>query len=263
MKTILVDTSMEQKTQTQVRNDFSKIIDAYQKYRRDYPDKTYKLIYDFCSDKNAKVVDLGCGTGIVTNHLAGYYRNVIGVDRDLKMIEVVKERQSENISFIQANVENLPFENDSVDLATAGAAYHWFDYDKAGKEIFRVLKPDGKLCVFWKYARDKNSRGYLPNFAADNLKKFIPEISRTNEPISADIFSKVGFSQIHNEEFDFDDFYTKEEILGYIQSHSTFNLLDDKQKKEYIELNARSVDNYLVDGKFTFESRMTMWFISK
>lgn len=252
---------MTEKNQRQIRNDFSKLIDAYQKYRRNYPDEAYKLIYDFCPNKEAKVIDIGCGIGITTNHLAQYYKEIIGVDKETKMISVAEKNRSENVSFVKAYAENLPFENNSFDLATIGAAYHWFDHDKAGKEIYRILKPSGKLCVFWKSGR--GFRFYLPKFAFDNLKKFVPDIKSTNEQFSESVLSRVGFSNIRYEEFDFNDFYSKEEILGYIQSHSTFNLLDDKEKEEYIKLNAESVDNYLTDGQFIFESFMVMYFAEK
>lgn len=247
----------------QIRNDFSQIVGAYAKYRRDYIDKVYNLIYSFCPNQESNVLDVGCGTGFVTNHLAGYYKHVTGTDRSREMLEVAKSSAPNNTSFVVASTEQLPFGNSSFDLVTAAAAYHWFDYDKAGKEIYRVLKPNGKLCVFWKYAPG-NFNGYLPEFAVENLRQFVSGVPKTNqEPISKDIFTRVGFSKIDVKEFDFDDPYSKEEILGYIQSHSTFNLLDDKQKEEYKKLNEKSVDAYLTDGKFIFKSRMEMWFIEK
>jgi len=254
---------MEEIKPTQVRNDFSKVVGAYTKYRRDYIDKVYELIYSFCPDRESNVLDVGCGTGFVTNHLAGYYKHITGTDKSQEMLEVAKSVGPDNTSFVIASTEELLFENDSFDLATAAAAYHWFDYDKAGKEIYRVLKPNGKLCVFWKYAPG-DFGGYLPEFAIENLRHFVSDIPKTNkEPISRDVFLRVGFTKVDVKEFDFDDPYSKEEILGYIQSHSTFNLLNDEQKEEYKKLNEESVGKYLKDDKFIFKSRMEIWFIEK
>jgi ubiquinone/menaquinone biosynthesis C-methylase UbiE len=254
---------MQETKPTKVRNDFSKVVDAYSKYRRDYVNKAYDLIYSFCPNRESNVLDVGCGTGFVTNHLADYYKHVTGTDKSKEMLDVARSIGPANVSFVVASTEQLPFENESFDLVTAAAAYHWFDYDKAGKEIYRVLKPNGKLCVFWKYALG-NFDGYLPEFVVKNLRKFVSDIPKTNkEPISKDIFLRVGFSKIDDEEFDFDDSYSKDEILGYIQSHSTFNLLNDEQKEEYKKLNEEGVIAYLQDGKFIFKSRMEMWFIEK
>src|SRR3989344_1857331 len=228
------------------RNNFSKIASVYAKYRRDYIDRVYDLIYSFCPDKESDVLDVGCGTGFVTNHLAHYYKYVTGVDKSREMIKVAQKSALGNTHFVVASIEQLPFENNSFNLVTAGAAYHWFDYDKAGKEILRVLKNEGKLCVFWKYSSIKiegYAPGYLPQFAVENLRHLVKDIPHTNkEEISKEVFLRTGFAKVDVKEFDFDDVYSKEEILGYIQSHSTFNLLGDEQKEEYKKLNEACVN---------------------
>lgn len=248
---------------TESRNNFSKVVRAYAKYRRDYIVKVYDCIYSFCPDPDSTVLDVGCGTGFVTNHLASRYQYVTGVDISQEMLSVARESAPINVSFVLAPAEKLPFDDNSFDLVTAGAAYHWFDYDKAGKEISRVLKPKGKLCVFWKYAPGEFS-GYLPKFAVNNLRRFVSDIPHANkEPVSKEIFLKAGFTKVDEQEFDFDDTYSADEILGYIQSNSTFNLLNDNQKEDYKKFNAESLGECLVDGKFTFPSRMQMWFVEK
>ncbi len=254
---------MKEIHQPRVRNNFSNVIHAYKKYRRDYPEKTYDLIQGFCPDASAKVLDLGCGTGIATNHLAQYYDSVVGTDREESMVEAARERAVMNTTFVVASGEKLPFDDSSFDLVTVASAYHWFDYDRAGKEIYRVLKPNGKLCVFWKNGNGK-SKNYLPSFAYENLKKFITDIPSANkEKLSDAIFLRVGFTKVDDEEFDFADTYSKEEILGYIQSHSTFNLLDEAQKIEYMKLNETSVGKHLTGGSYIFDSRMMVYLIEK
>lgn len=244
-----------------VRNDFSKVANTYAKYRRDYPNQVYDLIHRFCPDKDFKVLDVGCGTGLVTNHLAQYHKEVVGSDKEQGMIDRIKKEK--NTSFVVAPAEELPFKDNTFDLVTVAQAYHWFNYDLAGKEMYRILKPDGKLCVFWKYDRGE-SKNYLPNFASNNLKKYITKVPKSNkEPIAKEIFHRVGFDYVVEKEFDFDDVYSKEEILGYVQSHSTFNLLDDDQKVQYVKDNAESVEKYLVDRNFILKSRIKMYFIKK
>ncbi len=255
------DLSVEQRAPN-IRNQFSKVALAYAKYRRDYPDQVYDLVYKFCENKNAKVLDVGCGTGLVTRHLTEYYRDVTGTDKESEMIALAQKNNTA-LSFIVAKTEELPFSDANFDLITVASAYHWFNYDLAGKEIHRILKPDGKLCVFWKYDRGV-SRSYLPNFAWKNLEKFVTDVQPTiKKQINKKVFTDVGFKKVNNKEFDFQETYTREEILGYIQSHSTFNLLDDTQKEQYLALNEKVVDEHLINGNFIFESRMTMYFIEK
>ncbi|KAL2760253.1 hypothetical protein ACRALDRAFT_2130241 [Sodiomyces alcalophilus JCM 7366] len=55
------------------------------------------------------------------------------------------------ITFRQGQVEDLSFLADgTVDLAVAGQAAHWFDYDRAWPELARVVRSGGAL-AFWGY----------------------------------------------------------------------------------------------------------------
>ncbi len=250
-----------------IRNNFSGVVGAYVKYRRGYTAEVYEVMYAFCPDINSRVLDVGCGTGIVTNELAGHYAHVTGIDIAEKMLEVARINKLDNVDLLAASAENLPFFDASFDLVTASVAYHWFNYDKAGKEIVRVLKPQGKLCVISKYIPESlaaGAPGYLPLFALENLEKFVPEVPHTNkEKIGEPIFTRVGFTQVSSRKVEIDDVYTKEEILGFIQSHSTFNLLTSEQQEEYKKLNEKSVDQHLVDGKYTIKACVEMWLCNK
>lgn len=246
-----------------IRNKFSQLVDAYTKYRRDYPERVYELLHGFCQDKNSRVLDVGCGTGIVTKQLALYYATVIGTDKEEGMLGAARLNVGSKATFLNTEVESMPFEAETFDLVIAASAYHWFNYELAGKEIVRVLKPGGKLCVFWKQQRDKTYAN-LPIFAFNNLRQFVADVPRTNKgPIQKELFLTSGFSNVELKEFNFDEIYTVEDALGYIQSHSTYNLLDDSQKEQYMKLNRESINDHLMNGKFIFEYKMVMYFVQK
>jgi SAM-dependent methyltransferase len=255
--------------QHRIRNKFSPLVDAYAKYRRDYPEKAYDLIYAFCPDVHAQVLDVGCGTGIVTRHLAGHYAHITGTDKEEGMLAEARSKSAEGgekqsqITFLNTTVESMPFEAETFDLVIAASAYHWFDYITAGKEIYRVLKTKGKLCVCWKHQREKTFAN-LPIFAYENLKKFVADVPRSNKgPIGEQIFKDAGFNTVRLVEFNFDENYSVEEVLGYIQSHSTYNLLNDIQKESYMTANRESVHNHLIDGVYIFKYKMVMYFVEK
>ncbi|GAB4003157.1 hypothetical protein GCM10029992_43680 [Glycomyces albus] len=48
-----------------------------------------------------------------------------------------------------APAEELPLPDSSVDVVTAGQAYHWFDRDRALPEFRRVLRPGGVFAPIW------------------------------------------------------------------------------------------------------------------
>jgi ubiquinone/menaquinone biosynthesis C-methylase UbiE len=186
----------EDPQQQRTRNKFSQLAAAYTKYRRDYPERVYELTHEFCPNKNAQVLDVGCGTGIATKHLASYYATVVGRDKEEGMLEVARLNTDTHIAFLNSAAESMSFEAETFDLVTAASAYHWFDYGLAGKEIWRVLKPGGKLCVFWRQQRDKTWAN-LPLFAFNNLKHFVSDVPRSNkEPIRKELFHDDGFRKV-------------------------------------------------------------------
>ncbi len=241
------------------RNDFGKLAESYKEFRLDYPERVYSDLFIFCPDPKSSVLDLGCGTGIVTKHLAEHYSKVVGVDTAQEMLDAGMSNLPKNVQLFQGRAETLAFPERSFDLVVSAQAFHWFDYNKSGAEIVRVLQPDGKFYVFWKGNRE-NSSPHLPLFAYRNILKYIKEIPKSGkEPISADIFKRIGFRKVEKEKFDFDEKFTEDGILGYIRSHSSFNLLSEEARRKYMQENKHSLQNELVDGVFTYKRAITIF----
>lgn len=94
------------------------------------------------------ILDLGCGTGVLTVQLADLCDKIVGVDSSQSMIEKAKEQFS-NIEFKVCDALALPFENE-FDVVFSNAVFHWIsDHDALLKNIHKVLKPQGVLvCEF-------------------------------------------------------------------------------------------------------------------
>jgi ubiquinone/menaquinone biosynthesis C-methylase UbiE len=102
------------------------------------------------------VLDLGCGTGVLTRMIADQLDSgaggvSIGIDAAAKMIRVArKKRQSDTCRFEVAAAEDLPFEDETFDAAVSSLFFHHVPLDlkeKALSEAFRVLVPGGKLVI--------------------------------------------------------------------------------------------------------------------
>jgi len=102
------------------------------------------------------VLDLGCGTGVLTRMIADQLDSgaggvSIGIDAAAKMIRVArKKRQNDTCRFEVAAAEDLPFEDETFDAAVSSLFFHHVPLDlkeKALSEAFRVLVPGGKLVI--------------------------------------------------------------------------------------------------------------------
>ncbi|MBI5095332.1 MAG: methyltransferase domain-containing protein [Candidatus Hydrogenedentes bacterium] len=101
------------------------------------------------------VLDLGCGGGldaILAARRVGPEGRVIGVDATpelvTKAIENARKAGLENVEFRLAQIEGLPLDDASVDVAISNCVMnHCADKARAFKEVYRVLRPRGRMCI--------------------------------------------------------------------------------------------------------------------
>ncbi|QXI18946.1 class I SAM-dependent methyltransferase [Pseudomonas hamedanensis] len=96
----------------------------------------------------ARVLDLGCGAGHVSFHVASLVREVVAYDLSQQMLDVVAaaavDRGLDNIVTVHGAAERLPFADGEFDFVFSRySAHHWSDLGLALREVRRVLKPGG------------------------------------------------------------------------------------------------------------------------
>lgn len=98
---------------------------------------------------NWKVLDVATGGGHVAKKIAPFVRYIIAVDLTRRMLETARNfvsQQSDNVEYIVADAENLPFLDEAFDAVTCRIAAHHFPNPRQFiNETARVLKPGGKL----------------------------------------------------------------------------------------------------------------------
>jgi SAM-dependent methyltransferase len=130
-------------------NGFEAACDSYQRSRPDYPLAVIDLICTTNTDmQNKTIVDLAAGTGKLTRLLS-----LTGAKKNIAFEPVKGMREKlysiPDITVVNGIAEDIPIEDEGVDIVTVGQAFHWFNGQQALKEIYRILKPSGKLYLFW------------------------------------------------------------------------------------------------------------------
>lgn len=141
--------------------------------------------------KNEKVLDLGCGTGIYSLLFLNMGLKVTGIDQSDFMLEKAREKTNK-INFIKADAYNLPFPNESFDLVVSVTMFEFLDDpQKAAREAYRVLSPGGRLIICVIGAKSTWAKLYREKAKAENqspykaakfytleeVLNFIPEVS--------------------------------------------------------------------------------------
>ncbi len=95
--------------------------------------------------KDAKILNIGCGTGTdpLCLHNRGY-TDITGIDIDENMLKVATKR-CPFAKLFKASAYELPFQDNTFDIVTMIATNEFLDANKAFKEASRVLKSGGKI----------------------------------------------------------------------------------------------------------------------
>jgi len=110
-----------------------------QELRKAKANKILKIIHKFGVKKDSKLLEIGTGSGIITNELSKYFK--------INSVDVIDERVIKSgFKFKKIEDTNLPFKDNSFDLIISNQVIeHVNDYNNHLKEIYRCLKSDG-LC---------------------------------------------------------------------------------------------------------------------
>lgn len=107
------------------------------------------LVERLKNEKTRNVLEIACGTGRVTRHLARLISdggNLIAMDINSDMLDIAKTKMDdEHIKWIVGDGQEIPFEDKSFDTVVCQFGIMFFpDKAKGFSEAFRVLKPGGK-----------------------------------------------------------------------------------------------------------------------
>jgi SAM-dependent methyltransferase len=103
-------------------------------------------------DGNGRLLDVGCGPGVLTVRLAHLFAQAVGLDPDADMLaegsRAAEEKTVMNIRWVQGLAEDLPaVAPGPYRLVTFGQSFHWTDEQQVAETMYDMLEPGGALAL--------------------------------------------------------------------------------------------------------------------
>jgi ubiquinone/menaquinone biosynthesis C-methylase UbiE len=211
---------------------FGSVAEAYDRGRPSYPREAATWLV---GTQPVTVLELGAGTGKLTEQLVALGHDVHATDPDPEMLGILG-RHLPDVRTTVASAEEIPLPDRSVDVVVSAQAFHWFDLDRALPEIARVLKPGGRLALVWNQ-RDER----IP--WVKKLGRLIGTQDQLRQPAEPLVQSSL-FGFVEEATFRFWQTVDRESIQDLVRSRSNIAVLDQDAREAKLAEVLAFYDDY-------------------
>jgi SAM-dependent methyltransferase len=220
----------------------------YDRARPTYPaDLVNRII---AASPGRDILDAGCGTGISARLFQAAGCRVLGVDPDPRMAEIAREHGTEAEV---AKFEDWDPAGRSFDAVIAAQAWHWVDPVAGAAKAASVLRPGGRIAVFWN-AFDPPA--LLREAFAEVFRRALPDLPaggfwgrpaldayRTMYDRAADGFRQAGaFGEPEEWLSRWERPYTRDELLDLVPTTGGFSRHPEATQRELLAGLGDAVD---------------------
>jgi SAM-dependent methyltransferase len=211
---------------------FATVAEAYDRARPSYPaDAVVWLV----GSHKSTVVELGAGTGKLTELLVAAGHDVIATDPLPEMLGHLRSRVPGARAAV-ATAESIPVASCSADVVVCAQSFHWFDHEVALPEIARVLRPGGILALVWN-SRDEGIP-WVRKLGA------IIGSSDNRADLADPLRLSEAFGWVEQREFRFWQSLRRDELFDLVRSRSYVALLGEPERDELLSRVGALYDDY-------------------
>ncbi|WP_424358610.1 class I SAM-dependent methyltransferase [Methanocella sp. MCL-LM] len=162
---------------------------------------TRKLLSRLDVRQGERILDLGCGTGYTATLIASKHdAEVVATDLRPGMLALTRQRAAEDgvtdsVCLVAGDAQRLPFKDNTFDAVIVESVLVFCDVPRAVGELYRVLKPGGRLGC-----NEVTALRPIPPDKKEKLREYFgfrPVVAAEDEWIAA--FKAAGFSDIVSE----------------------------------------------------------------
>jgi SAM-dependent methyltransferase len=154
------------------------------------PDLEAVLAQETGLDGSGRLLDVGCGPGVLTVRLAHLFAQAVGLDPDAGMLaegcRAAEENRVMNVRWVQGLAEDLPaVAPGPYRLVTFGQSFQWTDEQQVAETVYDMLEPGGALALVVHTVLVRTRFGVPQQFFVPG----IPDLLRDSESVLSGYFS--------------------------------------------------------------------------
>src|SRR5689334_3767507 len=242
----------------EVAESFGAEAGRYDRARPSYPAALVERIV--AASPGRRVLDVGCGTGIVARLFQAAGCEVLGVDPDARMAGHARER---GLEVEVATFETWPTNGRAFDTIVSGQAWHWVDPVAGAAKAASALRPGGRFAVFWNVFQPPAELGkaiaeayrrVLPDLLADLPsgrwdRPFLEIYETMGAKTAAGMRQASAFGQPEQWRFAWERPYTRDEWLEQVPTFGGFSRIPPDQQEQILAGIGAAID--AAGGGFT------------
>lgn len=236
--------------------------ERYDRYRSTYPQDVIDRLVELVGD-NARVVEVGCGTGIASRLLVAAGMQGVGVEAHPEMAAVARRHLADS----RWRVDVSDFEawepqpgDTPADLVASAQAWHWIDPPRGFRKVRQVLRPGGWMALWWNLAEPDESdlgQAILAAYAEHAPGELpTPLIEDEGSPFEA---APDGIRFVNQQEqlVRWQRRFTTTELIEHQRTHSNHMVMAPHQRERLLEAVAQIVDDH--GGTYAYPVVCRLW----
>jgi SAM-dependent methyltransferase len=166
-------------------------------------------------DRDCRVVEIGCGTGLFTEMFAESGADIIAVDLSPELLAIARERSLGRVRFLEKNFEDCMVEG-PFDAVIGSSVLHHLDLERTWRKIHDLLKPGGRMSFAEpnmlnpQIYCERHFRRFFPNTSPDETAFVRWQLKRCLE--------RAGFGSVSITPFDWLHPSTPEGLIPAVRS---------------------------------------------
>ncbi|WP_157794098.1 class I SAM-dependent methyltransferase [Paenibacillus donghaensis] len=255
---------MRKRDYIQESKSFDEVADTYDVYRPSYPPELINTIISAAAlEPESKLLEIGAGSGKASELFLERGYGLLCIEPGQQLAELgLRKHEGKRIEYAVTRFEDWQQPRLENDLVFSAQAFHWVPQPEGYRKCSEVLKPDGRLALFWNFylcGDTKEDRELASICGEHQVFSFASEdeINQRIDRTSAEIPASGYFAAPEVYRYQWSTVLDADSFIGFLQTGSEYLILTEQERSRavaeisaVIAKNGGQVSFHFVTGLF-------------